>query len=107
MSPTPSFRAPLPPVCLTTWITPRSFARRPRAEAAAGVEACRRLVEEEHGRLGHERGGQIQPPAHAAGVRLGGALGRVGELEALEQLLGALLRAVAAEVVEPPHHDEV
>jgi hypothetical protein len=55
----------------------------------------------------HERRGEVQPPAHAAGVRLGGALGRVHEIEALEQLVRAGARVLAGHVVELADHLEV
>ena len=46
--------------------------RLPHAEPAARVEARRRLVEEDHRRAVDERGGEVEPPPHAAGVGLGG-----------------------------------
>ena len=60
----------------------------PELQAAARVQARRRLVEEQDRRPGDERRREVQPPAHAAGVGLGRALGRVDELEAVEQLVG-------------------
>ena len=42
----------------------------PHRQAAARVEAGRRLVEEEDRRRVDERGGQVEPAAHAAGVGL-------------------------------------
>ena len=54
-----------------------------------------------------ERRGEVEPPAHAARVGLGGPLGRLGELEALEQLVRARLRVLARQVVELPDHLEV
>ena len=61
----------------------------PQPEAAARVKPGGRLVEEQDRRLGHERGGQVQAPAHAARVGLGRPLGGVMEVEALEQLVAA------------------
>ena len=63
----------------------------PQAKAAARVQAGRGLVEEQHGRLGDERGGEVEPAAHAAGVGLGRTVGGIGQLEALEQLATACL----------------
>ena len=54
-----------------------------------------------------ERGGEVEPPPHAARVGLRGALRGVGEVEALEQLVGARARLGAAEVVELADHLEV
>jgi hypothetical protein len=50
---------------------------------AARVESGGGLVQEEHRGAHHKRGGQVEAPAHAAGVSLGRALGRVGQLEDL------------------------
>ena len=52
-------------------------------------------------------GGQVEAPAHSARVRLHDAVARVGEIEALEQVGGALTGALAAEVVEEPDHLDV
>ena len=49
--------------------------RLPQREPAARVEARGRLVEEQHRRAVHERGGEVEPAAHAAGVGLDGPLG--------------------------------
>ena len=40
----------------------------PEVAPALRVEAGRRLVEEQHRRAVHERGGEVEPAAHAAGV---------------------------------------
>ena len=66
--------------------------RLPHRQAAAGVQAGGRLVEEQHGRPVDERGGEVEPPAHAARVGLGRPLGGLDELEALQQLVRAALR---------------
>ena len=83
------------------------FDRRPHLQAAARVQAGRGLVEEEHRRAGDERRRQVQAPAHAAGVGLHGAIGRLHEVEALEQLLPAPLGRRAALAVQAPDHDQV
>ena len=66
-----------------------------------------RLVEEQHRRLGHQRGGEVEPAAHAAGVPLRRAPARLDQVEPLEQLVGPLPAPGAAEVVEPADHVEV
>ena len=53
----------------------------PEVVAALGVETRRRLVEEEHGRVVHERRGEVEPAAHPARVRAGEAIGRVAQPE--------------------------
>jgi hypothetical protein len=81
--------------------------RLPQADAAARIQPGRRLVEEQHRRVRDQRGREVEPAAHAAGVGLGHALGCVGELEALEQLAGAGRRGLAAHAVEAADHHEV
>ena len=66
-----------------------------------------RLVEEQHRRAGDERGREVEPAAHAAGVGLGRPVAGVLELEALEQLSRAGARRPLAQVVEAPDHLEV
>ena len=65
---------------------------RPQLVAAAGVEPGGRLVEEEHRRRGDHARGEVEAPAHAARERLHQPVGRVGEVELLEQLAGPPLR---------------
>ena len=62
------------------------------ADPAAEVEAGRRLVEEEHRRPRDERGGEVEPAAHAARVRAHEPVAGVGEVEVGEQLARALAR---------------
>ena len=79
----------------------------PHREAPLRVEAGGRLVEEHDRRLGHERGAEVQAPAHAAGVGLDGPIGRIGQLEALEERIGALLDRLRVDAVEATDHAEV
>ena len=79
----------------------------PQAQPAARVEAGRRLVEEQHRRLGDERGREVEPAPHAARVGLRRPLGGVDEVEALEQLAAAGLRRAPAAAVQPPDHRQV
>ena len=58
----------------------------PHHPPAAGVEAGRRLVEEDDPRVADEGHRQVQPAAHAAGVGHRGLGGVVDEVEPLEQL---------------------
>ena len=81
--------------------------RRPQGQPAARVEAGGRLVEEQHRRLRHQRGGEVEPAAHAAGVGAHDARAGLDQVEALEQLVGARARARPAQVVEAAHHLEV
>ena len=71
------------------------------------VEAGGGLVEEEHLGRGHDAGGQVEAPAHAAGEGLDQAVGGVGEVEALEQLVGPAAGDGPGQVVEPTDHLEV
>ncbi|BDZ59185.1 hypothetical protein GCM10025872_28420 [Barrientosiimonas endolithica] len=79
----------------------------PHVAAAARVEAGGRLVEEDHRRVGDQRAREVEPAPHAAGVGLGGAVGRVLEAELREQLAGACLRGRPRQVIEPRDHLEV
>jgi hypothetical protein len=79
----------------------------PQVVAADGVESRRRLVEEQHGRLVHERRREVEASAHAAGVRLGRSVGGVGQAEHLEQLVGAGPHVPGREVGELADEAEV
>src|SRR4051794_13492281 len=58
----------------------------PERDPARGVEACCRLVEEQHlGRM-DQRHREIEPPAHPAGVRADPALRRLAEPDAIDQV---------------------
>ena len=61
---------------------------RPQLGAGAGIETGRGLVEEQDLGVGHERGGQVEAPAHAPGVARGHPVGRVDQRELLEQASG-------------------
>jgi hypothetical protein len=79
----------------------------PERDAAARVEPRGGLVEEQHRRPGHQGGGQVEPPPHAAGVGAHQAAGRARQREALEQLGRARPRVPAGQVVEAPDHLQV
>ena len=81
--------------------------RLPQPEPAAGVEAGRRLVQEQHRRAEHERGREVEPAAHAARVRLHGPPGGLGEVEPLEQLARPVARRGTWHVVQAADHLEV
>ena len=81
--------------------------RVPERNPAPRIEPGRRLVQEDDRWLGDEGTGEVEPPPHAARVRTDEPAGRVGEIEVRQELLRALARAAAAEVVEPPEHVEV
>ena len=81
--------------------------RLPQIQPRARVQARRRLVEEDHRRARDQCRRQVQPPAHPARVRLGHPSARLGEIEALEQLVRAHLRLRPPLAVQPPDHDEV
>ena len=80
---------------------------RPELVAAAGIETGGRLVEQHHGRPADERGGEVEPAAHAAGVRAGAAVGGVDEVEPLEHLGRARSALAGTEAVEPADELEV
>ena len=64
----------------------------PDRRAAGGVEAGGRLVEEEDARLVDQRRAEVEPAAHAARVGAHPPVGGVGEADAGDQRVTALLR---------------
>ena len=85
-------------------VVPRSVLRRadllPQVSPARRVEAGRGLVEEEHLGLVHERQGQVEPAAHAAGVRADPPVGGGGEPDPFEQVGVAPVRLRPREAVQ-------
>ena len=79
----------------------------PDLVARARVEPGGRLVEEHQLRRDDDARGDVEPPAHAAGVVLDQPAGGLGEAERLEQLGGALLRRGAPEAEQPAEQDQV
>src|SRR5581483_3935344 len=79
----------------------------PDLVAAAGIETCGRLVEEQHTRLGEQAGGEVEPPPHPTRVGLRGSVGGVDELESLQQLRRAAACLRSRETEEAPEHLEV
>ena len=66
-------------------------ARSSRAACrGCGVEPGGGLVQEEDGRVGHQRGAEVEAAAHAAGVGAHQPAGGLVQLEAVEQLLRPL-----------------
>jgi hypothetical protein len=63
--------------------------RKTVVPSAGGVEARRRLVEEEHRRLVHEGRAEVEPPPHPAGVGPDAPVSRVGEADTLDQRVAA------------------
>ena len=68
--------------------------------AADRVEAGGRLVEEEDSRLVDERGRQVEPAAHPARVGADAPIGRVVDVNPVEQRVGALLALGARKSVQ-------
>ena len=79
----------------------------PQVAAAGGVEPGGGLVEEEDGRPVDEGGGEVEPAPHAAGVGRGGPVGRLGQPEAVEQLVGPGADGRPGQVGEPADEAEV
>ena len=79
----------------------------PEVFATARVEPGGRLVEHQHTRLGHDTRGEIEPPPHAARIRLHELAGRLGELEPFEQLVGPGAGDLARQMVEATDQLEV
>ena len=79
----------------------------PHAEATPGVEPGGGLIEEEDSRPADEAGSQVEAPLHAAGIALGRTVGRIDEVESLEELSGALPGLTFVQVVQAAHDLEV
>ena len=79
----------------------------PQIAAAPRIETGGRLVEEQHGRVGHQAGGEIELAAHAAGEVLRQPIGGVFEVEPLEELVGLASGDTLGQAVEPADHHEV
>ena len=79
----------------------------PQLQPAARVESRRRLVEEQHGRRDHQAGGEVEAPAHAAGIRAQRAVGRGRQLEHVEQPGGAVVGPVLGHAAEPSDQHQV
>ena len=85
----------------------------PERGTALDVETGGRLVEEEDARAVDERQREVEPSLHPAGVAAYLAVGRLGEPDALEELVGtgppigareAVEGALEAEVLAPGEH---
>jgi hypothetical protein len=79
----------------------------PQIGARLGVEASRRLVEEQHLRPVDEAEGDVEPALHAPGVGLGHPPAGVGQAEPFQQLLDALAPLGAEDPVDLGLHLEV
>lgn len=77
----------------------------PHLEPGRGVQAGRGLVEDDHRRVADEAHRDVQASPHAAGVRPGTPVRRVGEGEAPQQVLGD--RAGVRHPPQPGDEDEV
>jgi hypothetical protein len=79
----------------------------PDLVAAARIQARGRLVEEQHPRAGQQARGDVEPTAHAAGVGPGRPVGRLRQVEPLQQLTGAAACVLAGQVEQTPEHLQV
>ncbi|MDT5041984.1 MAG: hypothetical protein QOE51_2969 [Actinoplanes sp.] len=79
----------------------------PHVLALGRVETGGRLVEEDHLRMSDQARGEVQAAAHPSRVRLGRPARRVGEVEPVEQLGGALSGVPGGEVEQPADQHQV
>ena len=84
-------------------VTPFAFRSSevlPHRQAALGVEADGRLVEEEDVRVVHESAHKVDAPPHASGVRADPLSGHVRQSDQLQQLVGSSPGLASGESVE-------
>ena len=74
---------------------------------AAGVEPGRRLVEHEQVGLVHQAGGEVEPPAHAAGIGPHRPPGGIAQAERRRQLRRPARRLRAAQPGQPADQHEI
>ena len=79
----------------------------PHRATAARIEAGRRLIEEDDLRRADQGHRQIETATHPTRVRHDDPVGGIGQLEPLEQLVGAFARGDAGEVVQVGHQRQV
>ena len=75
--------------------------------AGVRIEPSGWLVEEEHTRSDDQRGGDIEPPSHAARIVLHLLRRRFGQTESREQVVGTGLRGATAKAPESGEQDKV
>ena len=79
----------------------------PHADAAARVEAGRRLVEEQQPRMADQRAAEVEPPAHAARVRLDDAVARRRSARTARAARPRGAAPRRRELVQPPEQPQV
>src|SRR3989338_6357191 len=79
----------------------------PQRQAARRVKPRGRFIEKKDGWLVDQRRGEVEAPAHAAGVGLELAIGCVQEVEFGEKLVRAMRGVFDRMMVEAADHDEV
>ena len=79
----------------------------PHLVAAARVEPRRRLVEQQQPGRPHQGRPQVEPPPHAARVRLHQPAARLGQAHQLQDLLGRGRRLLPPLAVQAGHHRHV
>ncbi len=85
----------------------QALDRAPHVRAAGGVEPGGGLVEEDDGAVDDEAGGEVESPAHAAGVGADLAVGGVSDAEPLEQLARARGRVALGEPLQAREQHQV
>ena len=80
---------------------------RPDLVAAARIQARSRLVEEQHLRAGQQARRDVEPATHAAGVGPGRPVGRLGQVEPLQQLAGAAAGLLTRQLEQASEHLQV
>ncbi len=79
----------------------------PGVGAAARVEAGGGFVQDDHGRAGDQRPGEVEAAPHPAGVGAAGPVGRLRQAEAVEEFGGAPAGGAASRAVQAGHQVQV
>jgi hypothetical protein len=79
----------------------------PDLAAAARIQARGRLVEEQHPRARQQARGDVEPAAHATGIGPGRPVGRLRQVEPVEQLTGAAVGLLTGQLEQTPEHLQV
>lgn len=76
----------------------------PEVDPALRIYTGGRLVEKQDLGFANQRGGEIEATAHTTRVGANRTIGRIGEVDSVQDFVGSLPRFMSGEVVEASHH---